>query len=520
MDPLRITEGRHDPALGPICSSSHSEKRPLVLSVRVQPLCWWGCDEDSGNCRIGGVREAIRLTAERTFDALSADDQQVARQLFLRLVTPGEGQEDTRARAAMPLELQQRKIVEQFAGPRTRLLVTGSDRAGRPTVEVAHEALIRTWPRLREWINANREKLRARAAVLQAKADWEQNGRRDDMLLPAGLQLERARNLLADPGDITTDDIKEFISLSSAREQTERKEREEALARDEAQVTEIKAAQANTAAAQARTASWQRITRRAIAAVATVILIAGGIIGWLQADKSRQLARQEIALTHARANILAELSATKLLRGEFDSALRLASLGTRVDLALPLDAVKASPAAAALAAAVSQANWRFALGGHDDGVSSAAFSPDGSRIVTASRDRTARIWDAATAKEIAVLRGHDDVVNSAAFSPDGSRIVTASWDKTARIWDAATAKEIAVLRGHDGLSSAAFSRDGSRIVTASLDKNARIWDAATAKEIAVLRGHDSGVMSAAFSPDGSRIVTASLDKTARVWDAA
>jgi hypothetical protein len=109
--------------------------------------------------RSGGVREAIRLTAERTFDALSADDQQVARQLFLRLVTPVEGQEDTRARAAMPLELQQRKIVEQFAGPRTRLLVTGSDGAGRPTVEVAHEALIRTWPRLREWIDANREKL-------------------------------------------------------------------------------------------------------------------------------------------------------------------------------------------------------------------------------------------------------------------------------------------------------------------------------------------------------------------------
>ena len=69
-------------------------------------------------------------------------------------------------------------------------------------------------------------------------------------------------------------------------------------------------------------------------------------------------------------------------------------------------------------------------------VYSAAFSPDGSRIVTASWDKTARIWDAASAKEIAVLRGHDGVVNSAAFSPDGSRIVTASADNTARIWDA------------------------------------------------------------------------------------
>ena len=83
-------------------------------------------------------------------------------------------------------------------------------------------------------------------------------------------------------------------------------------------------------------------------------------------------------------------------------------------------------------------------------MNSAAFSHDGSRIVTASLDGTTRIWDAASAEEIAVLRGHDSFVQSAAFSPDGSRLVTASDDKTARIWDAATAKEIAVLRGHDG----------------------------------------------------------------------
>jgi hypothetical protein len=93
--------------------------------------------------------------------------------------------------------------------------VTGYDRAARPTVEVAHEALIRTWPRLRQWIDSNREKLRSRTAILQAKTDWEQNRKREDMLLPAGLQLERARSLLADPGDIGTDDRREK-RLSSA----------------------------------------------------------------------------------------------------------------------------------------------------------------------------------------------------------------------------------------------------------------------------------------------------------------
>jgi uncharacterized protein YjbI with pentapeptide repeats len=157
----------------------------------------------------------------------------------LWLVKLGEGQEDTRARAAMPAQPTQRKIVDQFASARTRLLVTGSDRAGRPTVEVAHEALIRTWPRLRTWIDANREKLRARTGILQAKADWEQNGRRDDMLLPSGLQLERARSLLADPGDINTDDIQEFITLSSAREEAERKHRQDVLARERAAAEEM-----------------------------------------------------------------------------------------------------------------------------------------------------------------------------------------------------------------------------------------------------------------------------------------
>jgi WD40 repeat protein len=159
------------------------------------------------------------------------------------------------------------------------------------------------------------------------------------------------------------------------------------------------------------------------------------------------------------------------------------------------------------------------LRGHTGRVWSAAFSPDGSRIVTASSDQTARIWDAATATELAVLR-HGNVVTSAAFSPDGSRIVTAYADN-APIWDATTAKQIAALYGSGRtVFSAAFSPDGLRIVTAEFDGAARIFDVATSKLIAVLRGHDHNVASAAFSPDGSRIVTASQDKTARIWETA
>jgi eukaryotic-like serine/threonine-protein kinase len=160
------------------------------------------------------------------------------------------------------------------------------------------------------------------------------------------------------------------------------------------------------------------------------------------------------------------------------------------------------------------------LSGHGDAVASAAYSPDGSRIVTASYDKTARIWDARTGAKLTVLSGHDDRIKSAAYSPDGSRIVTASADKTARIWDARTGADVAVLSGHgDYVNSAAFSPDGSRIVTASDDQTARIWDARTGAKLAVLSGHTGNVFSAAYSPDGSRIVTASLDMTARIWDA-
>jgi hypothetical protein len=159
--------------------------------------------------------------------------------------------------------------------------------------------------------------------------------------------------------------------------------------------------------------------------------------------------------------------------------------------------------------------------GHEGGVYSPAFSRDGKRIVTASDDKTARIWDAATGQPIAQLKGHEGAVYSAAFSPDGRRIVTASEDKTARIWDAATGQPIGQpLKGHEGaVYSAAFSPDGKRIVTASEDKTARIWDAATGQPIAQLKGQGA-VTRAAFSPDGKRIVTASDDKTARIWDAA
>src|SRR5262249_30243379 len=155
--------------------------------------------------------------------------------------------------------------------------------------------------------------------------------------------------------------------------------------------------------------------------------------------------------------------------------------------------------------------------GHEDSVNSAAFSPDGSGIVTASKDRTARIWDATTGKAIVLLRGHENSVNAAAFSPDGTRIVTAAEDKTAPIWDAKSGKNIAPpLRGDFVVVSASSSPDGSRIVTSDAAA-IMIWNATAWEQIGRWPG---ALHSAAFSPDGSRIVAATDGKEVDIWDAA
>jgi len=183
------------------------------------------------------------------------------------------------------------------------------------------------------------------------------------------------------------------------------------------------------------------------------------------------------------------------------------------------------------------------LTGHESWVFCAAFSLDGSRIVTASGDGTAKVWDATTGTVLFTIDGHKEVVNAAAFSPDGARIVTASADKTARLWDAVCGKEVGALVGHtDRVYCAAFSPDGRRVVTGCADGTARVWDTDTGTalltlaghanwesalsfgsdgaELLTILGHANHVNTVSFSPDGSRIATASSDKTARIWDAA
>jgi eukaryotic-like serine/threonine-protein kinase len=161
------------------------------------------------------------------------------------------------------------------------------------------------------------------------------------------------------------------------------------------------------------------------------------------------------------------------------------------------------------------------LRGHLEPVLSVAFSPVGQRIVTGSRDNSAKVWDSASGRELLTLKGHGSPVGSVAFSPDGQRIVTGSVDQTAKVWDSASGRELLTLKGHGGeVWSVAFSPDGQRIVTGSQDNSAKVWDSAGGNELLTLKGHGSAVRSVAFSPDGQRIVTSSWDQTAKVWDSA
>ena len=164
------------------------------------------------------------------------------------------------------------------------------------------------------------------------------------------------------------------------------------------------------------------------------------------------------------------------------------------------------------------------LRGHGGWINSVAFSPDGSKIISGSDDKTIRVWDASTGIEmLPPLRGHDDSINSVAFSPDGSKIISGSDDKTIRVWDASTSIEtLPPLRGHDDwINSVAFSPDGSKIISGSDGETIQVWDASTGIVMLLpLRGHDDNINSVAFSPDGSKIISGSYDKTIRVWDAS
>lgn len=150
-------------------------------------------------------------------------------------------------------------------------------------------------------------------------------------------------------------------------------------------------------------------------------------------------------------------------------------------------------------------------------VESVSFSPDGQRLLSASRDGTANVWDATTGRSLATVR-HGERVLQASYSPDGTRFVTASADGTARIWSATNGAALTASLTHAGrVNWAEFSGDGRRVVTASADKTAKIWDVRTGGLQQVLLGHSREIVVARFSPDGRVVATGNENGGLRTW---
>jgi hypothetical protein len=158
--------------------------------------------------------------------------------------------------------------------------------------------------------------------------------------------------------------------------------------------------------------------------------------------------------------------------------------------------------------------------GHAGDVHSVAFSPDGTRILSGSDDVTLKLWDAASGQLLHSFDEHADTINSVAFSPDGTRILSGSDDNTLKMWDAFSWQLLHTFKGHSGsVRSVAFSPDGARILSGSTDYTVKLWDAVTGKELQSFAGHTNTVNSVAFSSNGRYALSGSSDGTVRVWNA-
>ena len=323
-----------------------------------------------------------------------------------------------------------------------------------------------------EWVQAHRQ--------LQVKAlEWERNNHENSFLLRGkelqGADFQLATNTSKEPHP--TDLQREYVL--SSRQASDRQRRNNrimafAVMIGLAILTVVAVIQAGRATANAREAEDQAALARAreLAAIANTTLE-------LDPDLSMHLALQSLDQEYT-------------LQGE--EALRRALVSPPV---------------------------QFTLQGHAGAVYRVEYDQEGKRLVTASEDGTARIWDAASGRELWVLRGHEGPVNAAVFSPDGQFVATAGEDKTVRIWDANTGEQLRLLNKHSAtVNSVAFSPDGRYIVSASDDQTARVWRVSNGTQVHTLQAHTALVSSALFSPNGEWIATGGYDARIHFWDAS
>jgi len=490
---------------------------------------------------LGGLDGAVARRADEVVDALAPEVRATLPAILRNLVTVRIGEEAVIACPAMLLEVAgqpaRRTLVNAMIA--ARLMISDENAVGEAIIRVAHEALLKRWPRAREIVDANRSFLETRARVQADAHRWLLENRNPELLLPPGKRLAESEEMLLSRRDEVEQHVIAFVEASSMAQRTRlEQERQAERARIEAQEAVKRErlegeAEHRRAAAEAATLLARR-TRYA-AGIALILAVAAGggaIVGFRgQHEARRQAQLAELNASQAQAAeqkavetrnealrnqslSLSFLSQQVAAAGDTEAAVLIALEALPKNAATP-DRPYLKEAENALYSALLGHRQTMILR-HDGGVTDAAFDPAGKRIATSSYDGTARVWDAVSGLEIVALNGHGNTVETASFSPDGSRIATAAHDGTARLWDAASGKQLFVLPQRGQVHTAMFNPAGTRVLTASDLTGPTIWDAMIGKEITAIGG--SGTTAATFSPDGTSFAASyGPERSIHIW---